>query len=195
MCALMAFHRRYGQCLHLHVRCVQGLRLHDNPALLEGANGAQHMYPIFIIDPHFLRCGTEVCGHAGRAGTQTVQWMTHCGTCLEAKEEGCSLAVFQVQTNSTLRCGLLLQPGCSETVPGTESCRESAHSGPQPASHRRSRIDCELHFSAKRHMYKLILQSMHHAFVLMGGQALLRFFHLATWPQPRDIPSCCTMSS
>lgn len=65
MCALVAFHRLYRHSLHLHVRCVQGLRLHDNPALLEGAKGAQHMYPIFIIDPHFLRCGQQ-CGDARR---------------------------------------------------------------------------------------------------------------------------------
>lgn len=33
---------------------VQGLRLHDNPALLAAAEGAQYLYPIFILDPHFL---------------------------------------------------------------------------------------------------------------------------------------------
>jgi cryptochrome len=32
----------------------KGLRLHDNPALLEAAAGVEHMYPIFILDPHFL---------------------------------------------------------------------------------------------------------------------------------------------
>jgi cryptochrome len=34
---------------------LQGLRVHDNPALVEACRDAQHVYPIFIIDPHFLR--------------------------------------------------------------------------------------------------------------------------------------------
>ena len=33
----------------------KGLRVHDNPALLEACKGANHMYPIFVIDPHFLK--------------------------------------------------------------------------------------------------------------------------------------------
>jgi len=32
----------------------KGLRLHDNPALLEAIDGAEHSYPIFILDPWFL---------------------------------------------------------------------------------------------------------------------------------------------
>jgi hypothetical protein len=35
----------------------QGLRLHDNPALLEACRGAAHVYPIFILDPFFLQSG------------------------------------------------------------------------------------------------------------------------------------------
>ncbi|KAI3439135.1 hypothetical protein D9Q98_001543 [Chlorella vulgaris] len=33
----------------------KGLRLHDNPALLEAARGADHLCPIFILDPWFLK--------------------------------------------------------------------------------------------------------------------------------------------
>ncbi|KAI8474142.1 MAG: FAD binding domain of DNA photolyase-domain-containing protein [Monoraphidium minutum] len=33
----------------------KGLRLHDNPALLAACEGAAHVYPVFIIDPHFLQ--------------------------------------------------------------------------------------------------------------------------------------------
>merc|ERR1711865_81394 len=31
----------------------KGLRLHDNPALLEACSQAQHTYPVFVIDPAF----------------------------------------------------------------------------------------------------------------------------------------------
>ena len=33
---------------------MQGLRLHDNPALLAAVPGADYLYPIFILDPVFL---------------------------------------------------------------------------------------------------------------------------------------------
>lgn len=33
----------------------KGLRLHDNPALLAAIEGAKHVYPVFILDPYFLR--------------------------------------------------------------------------------------------------------------------------------------------
>lgn len=33
----------------------KGLRLHDNPSLLSAAEGAEHLYPIFILDPFFLK--------------------------------------------------------------------------------------------------------------------------------------------
>lgn len=36
---------------------VQGLRLHDNQALLEACDGAEHMYPVFCLDPWFISSG------------------------------------------------------------------------------------------------------------------------------------------
>ena len=36
----------------------KGLRLHDNPALLEACKRATVLYPIFIIDPHFAKPDT-----------------------------------------------------------------------------------------------------------------------------------------
>jgi len=33
----------------------KGLRLHDNPALLDAAAGATALFPVFCLDPHFLR--------------------------------------------------------------------------------------------------------------------------------------------
>lgn len=40
-----------------HTNPLQGLRLHDNPALVEACTGSTHVYPIFIIDPFFLKSG------------------------------------------------------------------------------------------------------------------------------------------
>ncbi|KAK9914767.1 hypothetical protein WJX75_000282 [Coccomyxa subellipsoidea] len=33
----------------------KGLRLHDNPSLLAAIKGATHLYPVFILDPWFLK--------------------------------------------------------------------------------------------------------------------------------------------
>lgn len=33
----------------------KGLRLHDNPALLDAATGATALFPVFCLDPHFLK--------------------------------------------------------------------------------------------------------------------------------------------
>ncbi|KIZ03776.1 cryptochrome 2 (photolyase-like) [Monoraphidium neglectum] len=40
----------------------KGLRLHDNPALLAACEGAQRVYPIFIIDPNFLQSSNYKVG-------------------------------------------------------------------------------------------------------------------------------------
>ncbi|XP_068652560.1 (6-4)DNA photolyase isoform X1 [Aristolochia californica] len=32
----------------------KGLRIHDNPALLYAAEHSAHLYPVFVIDPHFM---------------------------------------------------------------------------------------------------------------------------------------------
>ncbi|KAG1670815.1 hypothetical protein FOA52_003406 [Chlamydomonas sp. UWO 241] len=40
----------------------KGLRLHDNPALLEASRDAAHLYPLFILDPHFLKSGSYRVG-------------------------------------------------------------------------------------------------------------------------------------
>lgn len=35
----------------------QGLRVHDNPALLDACRDASHVFPIFVLDPHFVTSG------------------------------------------------------------------------------------------------------------------------------------------
>ncbi|KAJ1429111.1 Rossmann-like alpha/beta/alpha sandwich fold [Sesbania bispinosa] len=33
----------------------KGLRIHDNPALEFASRGASHLYPVFVIDPHYMK--------------------------------------------------------------------------------------------------------------------------------------------
>lgn len=41
----------------MHTLCWfrKGLRLHDNPALLAAVEGASAVFPVFILDPHFVK--------------------------------------------------------------------------------------------------------------------------------------------
>lgn len=52
-CSLAACVRVMPRRLCVHR--LQGLRLHDNPALLDACAGAEHMFPVFVLDPHFLQ--------------------------------------------------------------------------------------------------------------------------------------------
>ena len=36
----------------------KGLRLHDNPALIEACKDAEAVFPCFILDPYFLNSGS-----------------------------------------------------------------------------------------------------------------------------------------
>ena len=41
----------------MHTVCWfrKGLRLHDNPALLEALDGGGRVMPVFVLDPHFMK--------------------------------------------------------------------------------------------------------------------------------------------
>ena len=41
--------------MHTVVWFRKGLRLHDNPALLEALDGGSRVMPVFVLDPHFLK--------------------------------------------------------------------------------------------------------------------------------------------
>ena len=45
-------HMKYQAAIHWFRK---GLRLHDNPALLEACNHASKVYPIFFLDPEFAK--------------------------------------------------------------------------------------------------------------------------------------------
>jgi cryptochrome len=65
------------------------LRLHDNPALLKSIEGCTHLYPIFILDPWFLK--------PDKVGTNRMQFLLESLTDLNASltARGSSLIVLQ----------------------------------------------------------------------------------------------------
>lgn len=75
---------------------LQGLRLHDNPALLEASLDVDHMYPIFILDPHFVT--------PQRVGTNRMNFLLESLADLDAslKARGSRLLVIQGKPQDTL---------------------------------------------------------------------------------------------
>ena len=75
---------------------LQGLRLHDNPALLEACTGVDHMYPIFILDPHFV--------NPQNVGTNRMNFLLESLADLDAslKARGSRLLVIQGKPLETL---------------------------------------------------------------------------------------------
>ncbi|XP_076471621.1 cryptochrome-1-like [Babylonia areolata] len=50
----------------------KGLRLHDNPALLAACENASHLYPVFFLDPHFVK------GDNYRVGVNRWRFLLEC---------------------------------------------------------------------------------------------------------------------
>lgn len=45
----------HGLFVPCHACRLQGLRMHDNPALVAACEGAKTVYPVFVLDPYFLK--------------------------------------------------------------------------------------------------------------------------------------------
>ncbi|OVA00500.1 DNA photolyase [Macleaya cordata] len=54
----------------------KGLRIHDNPALEHARKDSDHLYPVFIIDPHFMEPdSTAFSPGSTRAGLNRIQFL------------------------------------------------------------------------------------------------------------------------
>ncbi|XP_057968620.1 (6-4)DNA photolyase isoform X2 [Malania oleifera] len=54
----------------------KGLRIHDNPALEHAARGANHLYPLFVIDPHYMEPDpTAFSPGSARAGLNRIRFL------------------------------------------------------------------------------------------------------------------------
>jgi cryptochrome len=72
---------------------LQGLRLHDNPALLDACTDVDHMFPIFILDPHFL--------DPQRVGAIRMQFLLDSLTDLDASLKARGSRLLLLQGNPT----------------------------------------------------------------------------------------------
>ncbi|XP_060172790.1 (6-4)DNA photolyase isoform X2 [Lycium barbarum] len=54
----------------------KGLRIHDNPALEYAANGSRFLYPVFVIDPHYMEPDpTASSPGSAKAGLNRIQFL------------------------------------------------------------------------------------------------------------------------
>lgn len=54
----------------------KGLRIHDNPALEHAAKGSTYLYPVFVIDPHYMEPDpTAFSPGSGRAGVNRIRFL------------------------------------------------------------------------------------------------------------------------
>ncbi|KAL3511853.1 hypothetical protein ACH5RR_024570 [Cinchona calisaya] len=54
----------------------KGLRIHDNPALQYAAKDSQHLYPVFVIDPHYMKPDpTAFSPGSSRAGLNRIRFL------------------------------------------------------------------------------------------------------------------------
>nr|XP_009764105.1 PREDICTED: (6-4)DNA photolyase isoform X2 [Nicotiana sylvestris] len=57
----------------------KGLRLHDNPALEYAAKGSKFLYPVFVIDPHYMELDpTAFSPGSSKAGLNRIQFLLEC---------------------------------------------------------------------------------------------------------------------
>lgn len=54
----------------------KGLRIHDNPALELASQGASHLYPVFVIDPHYMEPNPNAFSPgSSRAGLNRIKFL------------------------------------------------------------------------------------------------------------------------
>nr|DAD44841.1 TPA_asm: hypothetical protein HUJ06_003071 [Nelumbo nucifera] len=76
----------------------KGLRIHDNPALEHARKDATHLYPVFILDPHFLEPDpTDFSPGSARAGLNRIQFLLESLVDLDSslRKLGSRLLVFR----------------------------------------------------------------------------------------------------
>lgn len=86
----------------------KGLRIHDNPALEYAAKDCKFLYPIFVIDPHYMEPDpTAFSPGSSRAGLNRIRFLLESLTDLDTslKKLGSRLLVLKGEPSEVLiRC-------------------------------------------------------------------------------------------
>lgn len=86
----------------------KGLRIHDNPALQDAANGSTKCFPLFVIDPHYMEPDpTAFSPGSSRAGLNRIRFLLESLVDLDSslKKLGSRLLVLRGEPSQVLiRC-------------------------------------------------------------------------------------------
>ncbi|CAL5373545.1 unnamed protein product [Camellia sinensis] len=86
----------------------KGLRIHDNPALEYASNGSTYLYPVFVIDPHYMEPDpTAFSLGSTRAGLNRIRFLLESLVDLDSSLQklGSRLLVFKGEPSEVLfRC-------------------------------------------------------------------------------------------
>ncbi|CAL5327698.1 unnamed protein product [Camellia sinensis] len=86
----------------------KGLRIHDNPALEYASNGSTYLYPVFVIDPHYMEPDpTAFSPGSTRAGLNRIRFLLESLVDLDSSLQklGSRLLVFKGEPSEVLfRC-------------------------------------------------------------------------------------------
>ncbi|KAA8541884.1 hypothetical protein F0562_023036 [Nyssa sinensis] len=86
----------------------KGLRIHDNPALEYAAKGSNYLYPVFVIDPHYMEPDpTAFSPGSARAGLNRIRFLLESLVDLDysLQKLGSSLLVLKGEPSEVLiRC-------------------------------------------------------------------------------------------
>jgi cryptochrome len=86
----------------------KGLRVHDNPALEYASKGSEFMYPVFVIDPHYMESDPSAFSPgSSRAGVNRIRFLLESLKDLDSslKKLGSRLLVFKGEPGEVLvRC-------------------------------------------------------------------------------------------
>ncbi|XP_028110696.1 (6-4)DNA photolyase isoform X3 [Camellia sinensis] len=86
----------------------KGLRIHDNPALEYASNGSTYLYPVFVIDPHYMEPDpTAFSPGSTRSGLNRIRFLLESLVDLDSSLQklGSRLLVFKGEPSEVLfRC-------------------------------------------------------------------------------------------
>ncbi|KAI8019928.1 (6-4)DNA photolyase [Camellia lanceoleosa] len=86
----------------------KGLRIHDNPALEYASNGSTYLYPVFVIDPHYMEPDPNAFSPGStRAGLNRIRFLLESLVDLDSSLQklGSRLLVFKGEPSEVLfRC-------------------------------------------------------------------------------------------
>lgn len=86
----------------------KGLRIHDNPALEHAAKGSYFLYPVFVIDPHYMEPDVTAFSQGSeRAGLNRIRFLLESLVDLDLslKRLGSRLVVLKGEPSQVLiRC-------------------------------------------------------------------------------------------